>query len=160
MIDRNPREEQPLPLPTVITHETGLQFKAQVGAHELILDQPLRGGGEDAGPSPIELLGAALGSCVALYVHKFLLVRGHDDPGLQVEVRQYSARAPHRIARFEVRILVPGLIPLMYAPMIEAVARVCPVHNTLAAGAEIAVSVKFAETQIPESPFATSGTIE
>jgi putative redox protein len=160
MIDRNPAEEQTPPPPTVITHDAGLRFRARVGAHDLILDQPLRGGGKDAGPSPVELLGAALGSCVALYVHKFLLVRGHDDPGLRVEVRQYSARAPHRIARFEVSILVPGLIPVMYAPMIEAVARVCPVHNTLAAGAEIAVSVKFAETQIPESPLATSGIIE
>ena len=142
MIDRNVTEERPAPLPIVVTHQAGLRFAAQVGAHELILDQPLRGGGRDAGPSPIELLGAALGSCIGLYVHKFLVARKLADEGLRIEVTQHSARDPHRIAKFEVHIILPGEIPPVYRPMVESVARVCPAYNTLAGGAEVVITIE------------------
>jgi putative redox protein len=130
-------------LPIVVTHQAGLRFAAQVGSHEIILDQPLRGGGHDAGPSPIELLGTALGSCVALYVHKFLVARSLSVEGLRVEVTQHSVRSPHRIARFDVHIVLSSDVPLLYRPMIEAVARVCPVHNTLSPCSEVTVAVLF-----------------
>lgn len=142
MIDRTPTEERPAPLPIVVTHEAGVRFAAQVGAHRLILDQPLRGGGRDAGPSPIELLGTALGSCIALYVHKFLVTRGIPAEGLRVEVTQHAARSPNRVECFEVHILVPADVPALYTPMIEATARVCPAYNTLAGGARISIAVE------------------
>jgi putative redox protein len=141
MIDRNPTEERPAPKPIVVTHQSGVRFAAQIGAHELILDQPLRGGGHDAGPSPIDLVGAALGSCIGLYVHKFLVARNVAVEGLRVEVTQHAVHHPHRIARFDVHVILPGEIPMLYKPMIEAVARVCPVYNTLAAAAEIVISI-------------------
>ena len=128
--------------PIVVTHRTGLQFTAAVGRHELVLDQSVAGGGHDAGPSPVDLLGVALGSCVALYVHKFLGARHLPTEGTRVEVTQHSVRDPHRIARFDVRIIVPAAVPVVYRPMLEAVARVCPVHNTLARSAEITVAVE------------------
>jgi len=141
MIDRTPTEERPAPLPIVVTHEAGVRFAAQIGAHQLVLDQPFRGGGRDAGPTPIDLLGAALGACIGLYVHKFLVTRNVADEGLRIEVTQHSESYPHRIARFEVHIEVPGEVPLLYLPMIEAAARVCPAYNTLARAAEVRIAV-------------------
>jgi putative redox protein len=125
----------------VVTRQERLRFCAQLGSHELILDQPLNGGGDDAGPTPLDLLGAGIGGCVALYVHKFLDTRGVADDGLRVEVIQHTARNPHRIERFEVRIVVPPDMPDVYKPMIESIARVCPVYNTLARGSEVTVTV-------------------
>ena len=142
MIGPTPTEERPVPLPTVITHQVGLRFAAQVGAHELVLDQPLRGGGHDAGPSPIELFGVALGSCIGLYVHKFLASRGVADEGLRVEVTQHATRNPHRIGRFDVLIVLPYEVPALYRPMIEAVARTCPAYNTLVRSADIAIAIE------------------
>ena len=142
MIDRNLTEERPAPLPIVVTHQAGVRFAAQIGAHELILDQPLRGGGHDAGPSPIELLGAALGSCIGLYVYKFLVARNLSIEGLRVEVTQHSVRNPNRIARFDVHIILPPDISALYKPMIESVARVCPAYNTLAGGAEVTIAIE------------------
>jgi len=139
--------------PIVVTHREKLQFTARVGGHDVILDQSAAGGGDDAGPSPLDLLGAALGSCVALYVYKFLGTRHLSTEGLRVEVVQHSAHNPHRIARFEVRIVLPDSVPAVYKPMIEAVARVCPVHNTLAHSAEVAVAVESptaAHSEVPE----------
>lgn len=128
------------PAPIVVTHRDGLRFSAQIRSHELIVDQSEKGGGRDAGPSPIELLGASLGSCVALYVHKFLLTRGLPTESLRVEVVQHSAQNPNRIASFEVRVHLDD-IAAVYRPMLEAVARVCPAHNTLAHGAEVRVAI-------------------
>ena len=129
--------------PIVVTHRRDLQFRAQIGAHEVILDQPARAGGDDAGPSPLDLIGAALGSCIALYVRQFLETRRLRTDGLRVEVEQHAVRNPHRIAKFEVRIVVPDEVPLLHQPLIEAVARVCPAYNTLARSAEIVVDVEF-----------------
>jgi putative redox protein len=138
-----------------VTHRHGAQFAVQVGSHELILDQSLRGGGEDAGPSPLDLLGAALGGCVAYYVHRFLCTRRLSTAGLRVEVEQHSVANPHRIGRFDVHITLPAEVPALYTPLIEAVARVCPVHNTLAASAEIAVYLEWAP-----SPDAVSDPVD
>ena len=73
--------------PIVVTHQDGRRFAAHVGAHEITMDQPKGGGGDDSGPSPLDLIGVALGGCVALYVHKFLETRGIAEGGLRVEAR-------------------------------------------------------------------------
>jgi putative redox protein len=125
-----------------VTHREELQFRAQVGVHELTLDQPGLAGGDDAGPSPLDLIGAALGGCVALYVYQFLETRKQPTEGLRVEVEQFTARDPHRIVRFGVRIALPDDVPPVYTPMIEAVARVCPAYNTLARSADVVITVE------------------
>lgn len=129
------------PPPTVITHLDGVRFAASIRSHTVIVDQPQHGGGEDLGPTPLELLGASLGTCVALYVRKFLATRHLTADGLRVEVVQHGASNPSRTGRFDVRIILPEAIPSVYRPMLEAVARVCPVHNTLAHGAEVQVAL-------------------
>jgi len=127
--------------PIVVTHWAGTRFSAQIGAHELTLDQPTRAGGTDAGPSPLDLLGASLGGCIALYVHRFLETRGVGDAGLRVEVTQHAVRTPHRIARFDVQIDLPSEVPMLYVPMIEAAARVCPAYNTLSRAADVTIVI-------------------
>ena len=142
MSDQDSTAKRPVPPPIVVTHEAGLRFLARVGGHRLILDQPIRGGGDDAGPSPIELLGTALGSCIALYVHQFLMARHIMSEGLRVEVTQHSARNPYRVVRFDVHIILPENVPAFYNPMIEATARVCPAYNTLAGSAEVVITIE------------------
>ena len=39
-----------------------LRHEVRVGPHRLVADEPAAAGGEDAGPTPVELLLAALGS--------------------------------------------------------------------------------------------------
>ena len=128
--------------PIVVTHEGGVRFAAQVRNHRIVVDQPIRGGGADTGPSPIELLGTALGTCVALYVQQFLHARELPYHGLRVEVEQHGAANPGRIGRFVVRVRLSTELPEHYAAMLERVAQSCPAHNTLVHGAEMEVLVE------------------
>jgi putative redox protein len=107
-----------------------------------MVDQPHRGGGEDTAPAPLELLGAALGTCVALYVQQFCEARALPYDGLRIEVEQHGATSPNRVERFVVRVLLAHDLRPQYTSMLERVARSCPVHNTLGHGAEVEVSVE------------------
>jgi putative redox protein len=128
--------------PIVVTHENGVKFAAQIRSHRIVVDQSVRAGGTDDGPSPIELLGAALGTCVALYVQQFCHARGLPYDGMRVEVEQHGATNPARIGRFVVRVLLATELPEHYAAMLGRVAQSCPAHGTLTHGAEVTVVVE------------------
>jgi putative redox protein len=127
--------------PMVITHEGGMRFAAQLRSHRIVTDQSLRAGGEDSAPSPVELLGASLGSCIAFYVQQFCQARGLSYEGLQVEVEQHSEKNPARVAEFVVRVVMPEDLPDHYVPVLERVVRSCPAHNTLSPGAMIKIEI-------------------
>ena len=127
--------------PMVVTHEGGLKFAAQIREHRVVVDQPA-GAGENAGPMPIELLGASLGTCVALYVQQFCASRGVPYEGMRVELQQRGAQNPNRIGLFDVRVVLPQAVPPQYAELLERVARSCPAHHTLVEGAEVAVRIE------------------
>lgn len=133
----------PVP-PMVITHEGGMRFATDIRGHRVVVDQPA-GAGTDEGPMPIELLGASLGTCVALYVQQFCHTRGLPYEGMRVEVEQIGARNPGRVGRFDVRVVLQDEIPDQYAEMLQRVARSCPAHNTLVHGAEVDVQIEVEE---------------
>ena len=128
--------------PTVVTHLEGACFAAQIRSHTIVVDQPADAGGDDLGPMPLELLGASLGTCVALYVQRFLQVRSLPYEGLRVEVSERRAKAPARVAEFEVRVVLPAELPEHHAAMLERVVQSCPAHNTLVHGAAVSVSIE------------------
>ncbi len=134
--------------PIVVTHEKGLAFAAQVRGHQVRVDQPERGGGDDSAPSPIELLAVSLGTCVALYVQQFCYTRALPYEGMRVEVETVGATHPNRIGEFAVRVVLPTELPPHYAEMIDRVARSCPAHNTLKHGADVSVRFEIASAAV------------
>lgn len=128
----------------VITHEGGLRFVAQVRSHRIVVDQPSHAGGDDAGPMPVELLGASLGTCIALYVKQFCQSRGLPYDGMRVELEQHGAQNPNRIGEFVVRVVLPTALPEHYATLLERVVKSCPAHNTLEHGAAVKVTIETA----------------
>jgi putative redox protein len=125
--------------PITVTHLTGVKFSIDIRGHEVLVDQTINGGGTDSAPTPVELLGAALGSCIAFYVHHFFHARGLPSHGITVSVTQKSACNPNRVESFDVTVGLPSEIPSRYMPLLERVVHSCPAHNTLAPGAEINV---------------------
>jgi uncharacterized OsmC-like protein len=128
-----------IPAPTVVTHLGGEKFSIRIRSHEIIVDQTVRGGGDDSAPTPLELLGASLGSCIAYYIRQFLHTRSLPSADLRVEVSNTREKNPSRIDAFQVKVILPADIPARYMPMIERVLETCPAHNTLGMGAKIDV---------------------
>src|SRR5688500_13437020 len=54
--------------PQVVVHGLAIKFtqNIEVGGHRLVSDEPTAVGGDDAGPTPCDLLLAALGSCTSM----------------------------------------------------------------------------------------------
>jgi uncharacterized OsmC-like protein len=123
----------------IITHDGGTKFTAQIRQHRVTVDQPIKGGGEDSAVMPIELLGAALGTCIALYVQQFCQTRSLPFEGMRVEVDPRKVQG--RIESFGVRVVLPEALPVQYSEMLERVVRSCPAHNTLVHGATVDVAI-------------------
>ena len=129
-------------MPITVTHDGGLRFAAQIRSHRVMTDQSVRAGGGDSAPSPIELISASLGSCVALYVHQFCESRGLAHDGMRIEVMPHHAASPNRIAAVDVTVQLPAELPPHAMEMLERVVRSCPAHNTLVHGASVSVSIE------------------
>jgi len=126
--------------PTVVTHVSGVKFAIRIRSHEILVDQTVNGGGTDEAPTPLELLGASLGSCIAYYVHQFLHVRALSADGIVVAVSHRSSSSPSRIESFEVKVTLPAEVPMHFRPLLQRVLDACPAHNTLAMGAHVGVT--------------------
>ena len=127
--------------PIVVTRERGLRFAAQIRQHRVATDQSERAGGEDSAPSPTELVSAALGSCIALYVYQFCTSRGLHHEGMRIEVRPINARSPNRIGELQVTVHLRQELSPHVREMLERVVRSCPVHNTLEQCADVSVTI-------------------
>ena len=55
-----------------LTMKEGFRTQITAGAHTLIADEPKEAGGTDEGPSPYELLLAALGACTAMTLKMYV----------------------------------------------------------------------------------------
>ncbi|MEU8865667.1 OsmC family protein [Streptomyces umbrinus] len=61
-----------------VAHVAGHAFAASVRGHELTVDEPVEAGGDNDGPTAVELFAASLASCVACDAVRFLhLPYGH-----------------------------------------------------------------------------------
>jgi len=115
----------------------GLAYDVEVEGHELIADEPVEGGGTDAGPSPTRLLTAALASCTAITVTMYADRKGWNVNGLEVEVDFAGAPRAGETARFDVAVSLPEGLDAEQRQRIMVIAGKCPVHRILAAGADV-----------------------
>lgn len=128
---------------SVVATATGpAAFAVTVRDHVVALDQPLRAGGADEAPTPLEMLSVALAGCVALYARKYCHANDLDDTGLQVSVKPIWRENPGRIGRFDVSVRLPDGFPPAHRDALLYAARECPVHHTLMHAPDIAVRLE------------------
>jgi putative redox protein len=125
----------------VAVAHSATRISVDVREHSVLTDQPQRAGGDDAAPSPLELLGASLAACVALYVNRFCASEGIRAEDLAVEVQPFWREGPGRIGRYAVKVHLPEEISPELRERLLEVAASCPVHATLTHAPEISVEL-------------------
>lgn len=117
---------------TTIESAGGVASRVRIGSHELVFDQaPGVPGGEDRGPSPLDVLAVAVGACAHYYAAAFLFGRSLSTDGLNVVVEFEKSREPvPRIAKLAVRVTLPSGVPERYLASIERAVRHCPAYGT------------------------------
>jgi putative redox protein len=110
----------------------GLEHEVELRQHRLIVDEPQDRGGGDAGPTPTELLAAALASCTAITIEMYA---GRKEWELgQVECStNYGEPSSGGSPSFEVSIRIPQELSEEQLERIKVIAGKCPVHRTLKA---------------------------
>ena len=113
------------------TRRAGYTHDVEVRGHKLVADEPEDRGGSDEGPSPHELMGAALASCTAITVEMYAERKGWELPELRVTVTQ-EVDPETKIRSFDVRMYLPGGLTDEQTQRIRRIAGKCPVHKALA----------------------------
>ncbi len=104
------------------------------GRFHLVTDEPEHLGGTDEGPSPHELLVAALASCTATTVAAYVRTKEWDVGGIRVDA-EYESKAEPR--SFRLRINLEKSIDDAQRARIEKVAEGCAVRRALLTGFDI-----------------------
>jgi putative redox protein len=107
-----------------------LTHDVKAGNHHLTVDEPVESGGEDVGPSPQELLAAALASCTAVTMEMYAQRKGWDASGLGVDVR-YTPAERGCPTRFDLVLKMPPQLDGEQVEKLRIIAAKCPVHRTL-----------------------------
>jgi putative redox protein len=102
----------------------------EIREHELLADEPEENGGEDAGPSPQELLAASLASCTAITMEMYADRKGWDVGDLQVNVN-YEPAQRGSPTKFQMEVQMPKELPEAQREKLMQIAAKCPVHRTL-----------------------------
>jgi putative redox protein len=131
------------PRDTVLVRETRagkFQQEIAIGPHRLLADEPTSAGGEDSGPSPYDLLTAALGACTAMTLRLYADKKGLPLDRVGVTLRHQKIHAKDceecetkegRIDRIERVIELEGPLDAEARTRLLEIADKCPVHRTL-----------------------------
>jgi len=118
------------PIRAVARHREKLAHDVKAGSHTLTVDEPLEIGGEDTGPSPQELLAAALASCTAVTIEMYAKRKGWDVGGMTVDCRYTPAERGYP-TRFDLVMTFPGHLEEEQIERLRVIGAKCPVHRTL-----------------------------
>ena len=114
------------------------QFEVVVrsASSTFIVDEPFGAGGLGAGPTPFDLLSAALGSCTLMTMRLYASERGWPVESIVVRVSHRRAGLTDR-DRFVKEIQLVGALTEAQRQALANVATQSPVHLTVARGSEI-----------------------
>jgi putative redox protein len=107
-----------------------LKQTIEVRSHTVTADEPKESGGEDAGPSPQELLAASLASCTAITMEMYAERKGWEIGDLTVHV-DYEPAQRGSPTRFTMVVDFPKEFPEDQRERLMQIGAKCPVHRVL-----------------------------
>jgi putative redox protein len=124
----------------VVESRAGLVQQVSMRGKQLIADEPVESGGLNSGPTPYELLLAALGTCTAMTITLYARRKGWPVESVRVELSHERVHAEDcencddedvYLDRFTKVITVRGPLDEAKRARLEEISRKCPVHRTL-----------------------------
>ncbi|SEA34364.1 bifunctional alpha/beta hydrolase/OsmC family protein [Rubrimonas cliftonensis] len=130
----------------------GFLQQVSTGGHALLADEPASVGGTGRGPSPYQLLAAALGACTTMTLRMYARRKGLKLTGVAVDVSHGKSHAEDcegcgdgdgggagggRIDVFTREIALEGALSEAERARLLEIADRCPVHRTLERGARV-----------------------
>jgi len=125
----------------VVKHEGGVASSISVRGHRVMADAPPAMGGEDRGPTPVDLLAGSLGACIAFYVARYCREAGLPYEGFEVDLDYVHDREAHCVPELSAKVRMPATFPKEREPALLRVATGCTVHNTLCTIPKIEVTI-------------------
>lgn len=133
-----PPPEAPLPPVDAEAEETGdgkFQAAISTGDHVFLADEPVSVGGGGTGPSPFDLLSAALAACTTMTLRLYADGKKWPVTRIRTAVGHQKEIADPQPDLFNVRISIEGAIDAEQRARMMEIAERCPVHKTLERGA-------------------------
>ena len=109
---------------------SGFRHVVKVRQHRFNSDEPVEAGGEDAAPSPQELLAASLASCTAVTMEMYAQRKGWDLRDVEV-VCDYVPGERGCPTKFTLTLRLPSDLSDEQVARLKVIATKCPVHRTL-----------------------------
>ena len=107
-----------------------LKHEVEMGSHSIVADEPEDEGGEDAGPTPQELLAASLASCTAITIEMYADRKGWEIGDVSVDVT-YEPAQRGSPTRFNMVVNLPKELPEEQRERLMQIGAKCPVHRVL-----------------------------
>ena len=134
----SPPPEAPLPPVDAEAEETRdgkFQVAISTGDHVFLADEPISVGGGGTGPSPFDLLSAALAACTTMTLRLYADGKKWPVTRIRTAVGHQKELADPQPDLFNVRISIEGAIDAEQRARMMEIAERCPVHKTLERGA-------------------------
>jgi putative redox protein len=136
---------------TARTGPGGFLTEVMVNRHSLMADEPVSAGGTDQGPSPFDLLVAALGACTAMTLRIVADRKGWPLDAATVRLKHDKVHAVDcqacetregMLDRIEREIEIEGPLDADQKQRLLQIADRCPVHRTLTSEVQIQTRLK------------------
>ena len=114
-----------------VNREGNLKFNIQVRGHEVASDMSAKEGGQDAGPSPVDLFAGSLGACIAMMVQSYCNRHGYVDGEVGVSLTLELEDAPKRVGGIVIDVELPAEVPKDKWEVVKRMSERCPIHETL-----------------------------
>jgi putative redox protein len=129
-----------------------LAQSVRAGDHTFVADEPLVLGGDNSGPTPYDLLLAALGTCTSMTIRLYAERHGYPLERVAVRLRHLPRRAntggsqdAAAVEGIEKVVELTGDLDDAQRARLLEIAERCPVHRTLLGSLEIATTAAFSD---------------
>ena len=124
----------------IVRSESGMSAQAEMGTHQLTVDEPVSAGGQDSGPGPYDLLLAALGACTAMTVRLYAQRKAWPLESVEVRLSHERIHAEDcaecetregMLDRINKDLVLNGALDTEQRQRLAEIAERCPVQRTL-----------------------------